>query len=127
MNKRLVFVLILLSICLMISIGSYVIVSYISEDLSSELNAFRVSAENGNENEALEALDTCIDKLKLYEKIYAVFLDHNLFENIMITIPTVRHLYESGNIDESMDKCFESIEILKIIVHEQKLSLENVF
>ena len=127
MYKRLIFVLILLSICIAISIGSFFAVSYMSDDLTRRLDSFLMYSENGNNKEAVKAIDGCIEKLEFYEKVYAIILDHNLFENIMITIPSIMYLYETGNTDEAMDKCFESIETLKIIVHEQKLSFENVF
>ena len=127
MYKRLLLVIILLLLCITISIGSFFTVSYISEDLTEELENFLIYAEEDNEILTLVTIDNCIEKLNSYEKIYAIFLDHSLFESLMIAVPSIKHLYETGNSDEAMDKCFESIETLKIIVHEQKPSFENVF
>lgn len=127
MYKRLIFVLLLLLLCIGISVGSFFAVNKMSSKLTSDLEKFQINAESNNVATAVEAIDACIENLERYEKIYAVFLDHNIFENIMITIPSIKYLYETGNSDEAMDKCFESIETLRIVVHEQKLTFENVF
>ena len=98
-----------------------------SEDLTDDLNSFILYVKNGNNTQAVVTITKCIEKLEAYEKAYAVFLDHNLFEDIMITIPSIKNLYETGNYDEALDKCFESIQVLNIIVSEQKPVIENIF
>lgn len=127
MYKRLILVLIILFLCISISIGSYLGISYMSEDLTADLNSFILYVKNGNNTQAVVTIMKCIEKLEAYEKAYAVFLDHNLFEDIMITIPSIKNLYETGNYDEALDKCFESIQVLNIIVSEQKPVIENIF
>lgn len=127
MYKRLILVLIILFLCISISIGSYLGISYMSEDLTADLNSFILYVKNGNNTQAVVTITKCIEKLEAYEKAYAVFLDHNLFEDIMITIPSIKSLYETGNYDEALDKCFESIQVLNIIVSEQKPVIENIF
>ena len=127
MYKRLILVLIILFLCISISIGSYLSISYMSEDLTADLNSFILYVKNGNNTQAVVTITKCIEKLEAYEKAYAVFLDHNLFEDIMITIPSIKSLYETGNYDEALDKCFESIQVLNIIVSEQKPVIENIF
>lgn len=127
MYKRLILVLIILFLCISISIGSYLGISYMSEDLTADLNSFILYVKNGNNTQAVVTIAKCIEKLEAYEKAYAVFLDHNLFEDIMITIPSIKSLYETGNYDEALDKCFESIQVLNIIVSEQKPVIENIF
>lgn len=126
MYKRLIFVLILLVMCIGIGVGSFYAINKMSDELINELQKFEACSETNN-NEAINTIDKCIEKLESYEKIYAVFLDHNQFESLLITIPSIKQLYVSGNTDEAMDKCLESIAQLKIVVHEQKLSFENVF
>lgn len=127
MYRRLIFISVLLIVCITISIGSFYSVSKMSEELISGLNEFKICVQKKEESEAVRIIDNCIEKLGKYEKLYAVFLDHNLFENIIITIPSIKNLYVTGNTDEALDKCYESIETLKIIVKEQKLSFENIF
>lgn len=126
MLKKSIVVIILLSLCITISVGSYFLIEKISEDLLSDLTTFLMYAENGEEDLATISIKKCSEKLEDYEKIYAVFLNHNLFEDLMISIPSVLYLYKSNNSDEAMEKCLESVETLKILVHEQKICFENI-
>ena len=127
MYKRLIFVLILLILCISLGVGSFITIEKISKNLTDDLESFIRYSQLNYREKAIDSIDSCIEKLDSYEKIYAVFLDHNLFECIMISIPSIKQLYVTGNQDEATEKCFESIETIKIIVNEQKLSLENIF
>ena len=127
MYKRLIIVVVLLIFCIVISIGSFLIIETISNNIIDDLEMFLIYAEENRKEPALSAIKNCTQKIEKYEKIYDVFLDHSIFENLMITIPSILYLYETNNIDEALDKCFESIEILKIVIHEQKVCLENIF
>lgn len=126
MYKRLTAVILLLSFCIVLSLGSYILIKTVSEDILNDLSAFLEYAENEEREKAISTIINCNEKLSKYEKIYAVFLDHSLFENLMVTIPSIEYLYKTDNPDEAMDKCVESIETLKIVVHEQKIGVENI-
>lgn len=127
MFKRLISVTLLLLLCIGISVWSFFVVENISTDLINDLTEFLKHAENNDFSNALNKINSCNEKLKTYEKTYAVFLEHGLFEELLVTVPSIMYLYETDNEDEAMDKCFESIETLKIIIHEQKLCYENIF
>lgn len=127
MIKRFICALLLLAFCFTACIASYVMILNYSNELTDLLSSFNENVINNNNDAALLQIRQCSKKWEKYEVAYSVFLNHDLFQNLSINLPTVEDFFLDGNYEEACKRATECASILEEICEQQKLSAGNIF
>ena len=127
MYNRLIIAIILFTLCIGFAGGSYICLKKMTDDVEKVLSSFSESIKDGNIYISEKAINNATEKWTKYKKYFSVILDHSIFEELNIDIPTTKKLFLSGNIEDSLEKCFECIDALESIMEEQRINIGNVF
>lgn len=126
MIKRLIFSLVLLALCFLIGIGSYIYIETTASTLAQDFEQAYELMQAKQYEQASELIATTTEKWNSVKTWYNIFLDYSLFEQLEINIPLLPQLIETQNYDYAITKLLEIIETYNSIVHEQKISFGNV-
>ncbi len=126
MLKRLILSIILLLLCFSVGIGSYVYVENSAQNLAEDFQEVYDLMQAQQYTQAIEKLSDTQEKWDNVEFWYNIFLDYSLFEQLEINIALLEDLIEIKSYEYANTKLLETIQTLKSIIHEQKISLGNV-
>ena len=126
MLKRFIAAAILFGVCIAVCVSSYFVVKNLCEEITLDLNAALEYVERGEMQKADEAIVSGEKKWDKYKTVFDIFLDHTMLENINIDLPSIRPLIESGSVEPAKEKIEDSINALKGILDEQKISIGNI-
>ncbi len=126
MLKRFIAASVLLTICITVCVSSYFIVSKLSEEITLELNTALEYIENNEIEKADKKVISSEEKWEKYKTVFDIFLDHTMLESINVDLPSIEPLIESGSIETAKEKIENSINALKGVIDEQRISIGNI-
>ena len=126
MLKRFIAASVLLTICITVCVSSYFIVSKLSEEITLELNTALEYIKNNEIEKADKKVISSEEKWEKYKTVFDIFLDHTMLESINVDLPSIEPLIESGSIETAKEKIENSINALKGVIDEQRISIGNI-
>lgn len=126
MKKRLICALLLLAFCFTVCLSSYIAITKMSNSLIIQLEDFIRYAKSKQSENAVATISDCSTKWERRRTVFGIFLDHEMFERLNVSLPTILQLYKNGDENDACENAVECARILRTIIEEQQINLENI-
>lgn len=124
--KRVICALIFIVLSVVVAVYGYFSVEKRNDALLVSVTSAARSAEGSKVSEYFGIARALTREWMDAEKLYHIFLDHSLCEDIELNIKQIELYADFGYTSEMLNACYKCIAALEHVKDSQQLSIENI-